>query len=387
MFDYRKTLLHLQLISGIGPATIEKLVQHLTLDMLAELYSYTARDFVERTNLSFDKAELLVKGLASTEILEKELALIERYAISWTTVFDDDYPALLKAIYLPPVILYWKGAHPGSFEKALAVVGARAATSYAATCAQLLLSNVITQGVCIVSGGALGADAYAHELALSLGQPTVAVIGSGLLKPYPAQNKNLFTRIIQNGGTLLSSFPLMTSPQATNFPARNRIIAGLSSGCLVLQAAVKSGALITARYALDQGREVGVVPGSITEPLSAGCHVLLSQGAHCITQPEEVFELLGQFGQDFKQDFNKVVTAEPAQADLNTARAARNTSRKSSDSPTRSPVALFCDQPRTFDEILENFSYEPTELHTELFNLQLSGELTQNIAGLWCAPI
>lgn len=384
VFDYRHVLLHLQLIPGIGPAVIEKLVQHLSadkiLDKILDFYEYTAHDFMNTGVISLHKAELLVKGLADKELLKQELALLSRYGIQWTTVFDTDYPALLKSIYLPPVILYWKGAHPAHFDKTLAVVGARTATAYAETCVRLLASDAIMQGICIVSGGALGADTYAHERALALKCPTIAVLGSGLLKPYPAQNKNLFTRIVENGGAVLSSFPLTTAPQSANFPARNRIIAGLSRGCLVLQAAVKSGALITARYALDQGREVGVVPGSIEEPLSAGCHLLLSQGAHCITQSQEVLEVLCHV---------KASDRANKQVDMPSIILPTKDPKDSIDSTKVQigvdPIVHFCKEPRSFDELLSAYAYEPALLYDKLFELQLSGDITQNIVGLWCA--
>ena len=155
------------------------------------------------------------------------------------------------------------------------------------------IPELVHNGCSIVSGGALGIDGLAHRATLEAQGVTVAVLGSGLLKPYPAAHKTLFKKIIECRGALVSCFPLLTEPKPALFPARNRIIAGLSRGCLVVQAGIPSGALITAQYAVDEGREVFAVPGSLDNPLSVGCHRLISQGATLVTSASDILASFG----------------------------------------------------------------------------------------------
>ena len=221
-------------------------------------------------------------------ILETELSLIEKYEISWVTVFDACYPALLKQIYLPPVILYYKGC---SLERSplLAVVGSRKGDSYGKLAVERIIPPLVEQGYGIVSGGALGIDALAHAATIASQGSTFVVLGSGLLWPYPRSHVRLFKQVVESGGALISCFPLQQEALPGLFPARNRIIAGLSQGCLVVQAARASGALITAYHALHEGREVFAVPGRIDAPLSEGCHSLIAQGALLTTSAEDIF--------------------------------------------------------------------------------------------------
>jgi DNA processing protein len=365
--DNAHVVLHLSLIPGIGPATIEKLVEQLRKAApdqdLEQLYTLTRSDFSQLFSLSPRLAHELVQGLHDKKLLERELDLIGRFNISWTTSFSSDYPMLLHQIHLPPPVIYWQGKHPTLYAQSLAVVGSRKAHAYATRVAQRLLPPLVEQGWCIVSGGARGADTIAHSVALAHNGSTVAIIGSGLLKPYPAQNKALFDVIIEKEGTLLSPFPLQTPAQPGNFPARNRIIAGLGKACIVLQAAAKSGALITAFYALEQGREVCAVPGPIDDELSAGCHALIAQGAHIVTTPDDIFTVLG-CAHARPQVNLKLPEVEPSEEDF---------------------LLGLCKAPTAFDELLEKTNLEPAQLHEKLFDLQLQGKIAQSFNGLWYA--
>lgn len=271
----RTVLLHLSLIPRVGPSTVERLVAALGHEGLYEVYHWRPQELSFRAGLSIDFAEIIVQGLADKELLAQELRLIERYRISWTTFLDNDYPDLLKQIHLPPLVLYWKGTLV-SLKKCVAFVGSRMATVYSEIMLKRLIPPLIARNWVIVSGGALGADAMAHRITLEEGGSTVAVIGSGLLKPYPKSHSSLFTSIVESNGIVMSSFPLTMSAVPGNFPARNRIIAGLSRAVIVTQAGEQSGALITASYAVNEGREVGAVPGSLIDGLSSGytnCYV------------------------------------------------------------------------------------------------------------------
>ncbi|HVX01380.1 MAG TPA: DNA-processing protein DprA [Candidatus Babeliaceae bacterium] len=351
----KNLILHLSLIPGVGPVTISKIIR--ISPVATNIYSWTEKEFIQE-GLPLQTATLIVQGLKNIQILDQELDAIERYRISWVTLNEPDYPQLLKNIYCPPPVLYYRGQALSSYSPALAFVGSRKATYYCQETVELVLPPLIEQGFCIVSGGALGADSIAHRQTIKLQGKTVAIIGSGLLKPYPASNRYLFNEIVDQGGALVSPFPLFMQAMAGNFPARNRIISGLSRACIVLQAAAQSGALITARYALEQGREVCAVPGPITEPLSYGCHKLLGQGATLVTSANDILMALGY---EIKQ-----------QAPKSTLSIA-----------VHDPILQALEQPISVDELANHTGQTILELQERLFELQLNGSVTQNFMGLW----
>ena len=208
------------------------------------------------------------------------------------TFADQAYPRLLLEITDPPPLLYLKG-NPALLDHAsLAVVGSRNATPQGRSNAQAFARELSDGGFTVISGLALGIDAAAHAGGLAGSSSSIAVVGTGLDIVYPARNRDLAHQLAEEGA-LVSEFPLGTPPLASNFPRRNRLISGLARGCLVVEAALKSGSLITARYALEQGREVFAVPGSIHSPLSKGCHLLLKQGAKLAESSQDILEELG----------------------------------------------------------------------------------------------
>jgi DNA processing protein len=208
------------------------------------------------------------------------------------TVADSEYPQFLLNTADPPLLLYVKGRLDLLNAKSLAVVGSRNASAQGLRNAEAFAKSISDAGLCIVSGMAHGIDAAAHLGGLQGAGSSVAVIGTGLDKVYPAANRELAHRLAQEG-TIISEFPLGTPPLAANFPRRNRIISGLSLGCLVVEASVQSGSLITARMALEQGREVFAIPGSIHSPQSKGCHALIKQGAKLVENARDILEELG----------------------------------------------------------------------------------------------
>jgi len=222
------------------------------------------------------------------DALMEELARLE---IDVLTLVDDAYPPLLKQIFDPPGVLYTRGVLPSPELRHLAVVGARRVSSYGERVCEDLVGPLAASGVVIVSGLAYGVDSIAHTTCLDADGVTVGVLGTGIDTGsiYPARNRDLASRILANGGALVSEFAPGTPPLPQNFPYRNRIIAGLSHGTLVIEAAIKSGSLITARAALEQNRDVYVVPGSIHSPLSEGPNSLLKVGAAPVTCAEDVF--------------------------------------------------------------------------------------------------
>jgi len=366
------TLLHLSLIEGVGPTTIHRILEHMPKGMaLRDLYNVYTSDFITMFGLSEKTAVSIVAGLKDTKWLHQEKELIEKHAIAIVTVLDDTYPALLKAINVPPVILYVRGALPCDTSGNLAVVGARKANFYGLDVLKRMIPELVACGTTVVSGGAIGIDTIAHEQAVHAGGQTIAVLGSGLLRLYPASNRKLFESIIQSGGALVSSFPLRMEALPGHFPVRNRIISGLSKGCLVVQAAKKSGALITAQYALDQGRELFAVPGPINSPLSVGCHDLIRNGATLVASANDITEVIGTL----------YTASRIYQREL-----FDHSEQKREATPDSSPesrIKQLCSTPRSLDDLVDLTSMPLNELHAHLFQLQLKGQLQQDFMGLW----
>jgi DNA processing protein len=241
-----------------------------------------------------EKTVAALRRRPGTESVQQELEKAWENGVSLITWDSDAYPQLLREIHNPPIVLYVKGrpeilSHPG-----IALVGSRAATSYGKKTAENLASNLAGYEITVISGMALGIDAAAHRGALSAGGTTVAVLGCGPNIIYPPQNRSLYEEIVERGA-VVSEYPLDTQPENFRFPARNRIISGLSLGVVVVEAAQRSGSLITAEMALEQGREVFAVPGRIDSLKSAGCHRLLQEGAKLVRSVEDILsELPGQ---------------------------------------------------------------------------------------------
>lgn len=351
------TILTLSLIEGLGPVAINQLIALIIGEQITEPSALSAQGWIA-LGCAPKIAQKITGGFADFSNLEKELELINKNSISLLTIADQSYPAYLKAIYAPPPILYWQGAHPNSFDKTLAIVGSRQATSYAQQVISQTVPTLIEHDWTIVSGGAIGADSMAHRTTLDHKGTTIAVLGSGLLKPYPVSNRRLFEEIIAGRGTLLSSFPLLTEAFPGNFPARNRIIAGLSQGCMVVQAAQKSGARITAQFALDEGRSVFAVPGLVNDPLSQGCHALIREGA---VLARDVNDILIEFGEYRVQE--QQMSIKPA--------------------TTRDHLLSLCAQPHSLDELAIELNSSAEELQSELFTLQIEGKIEQQFTGKW----
>lgn len=213
-----------------------------------------------------------------------------RQGVEVLCIDDDCYPALLREISPPPFTLFYRGTLPSPNAELIAVVGTRNATSYGSSITPRIVSDLVQNGFCIVSGLARGIDTLAHAACLERGGATIAVLGAGVDDEslYPQRNSQLAHAIISSGGIVLSEYAPSTHVEAHHFPARNRIISGLSLGVIVIEAAMRSGALITARHALDQNRDVFAVPGPIYNPMSAGPHTLIKQGAIPLTSAADV---------------------------------------------------------------------------------------------------
>ncbi|MEF8720412.1 MAG: DNA-processing protein DprA [Candidatus Accumulibacter necessarius] len=278
--------LRLTLIPGIGGETQRKL---LTAFGLPETIFSAGREAL--TSIVGDKAARLLLDTDNHPAVEQALVWSDAPGQHLVCLADPDYPQTLLQIPDPPTLLYVRGRLDLLNSAALAMIGSRNPTPQGSQNAQRFSAALAQAGLTVTSGLALGIDAAAHRGALTASGNTVAFIGTGIDRIYPATNRQLAIEIAARG-SIISEFPLGTPPVAANFPRRNRLIAGLSLGALVVEATVDSGSLITARLASEQGREVFAIPGSIHSPQSRGCHKLIKQGAKLVETVQDVLDEL-----------------------------------------------------------------------------------------------
>jgi DNA processing protein len=240
---------------------------------------------------------------------------IQQAGIHVITLKDENYPANLSQIDAPPPLLYVRGSLQPSDLWAIGVVGTRRASVYGREVAHTLSRALATHGITIVSGLAMGIDTVAHRAALDGGGRTVAVLGSSVDQIYPPENRGLAQRIMEQGA-IVSEYPLGTRPDAGNFPPRNRIISGLSKGVAIIEAGVRSGALITAKFAAEQGRDVFAVPGSILHPGSAGCNGLIQQGATPLLSVDDILSQLNLEQVAIQRAAHTAIPADPLESRL-----------------------------------------------------------------------
>ncbi len=290
---------------------------------------------------------------------DKEVRKLQVFGARLITFNDEEYPPLLKEIDYPPMILYAKGKPLPKDQFFISIVGSRNASSYGLRVAEDFSYKLAKIGIGIVSGMARGIDSFAHKGALKAKGYTIAVLGTGIDIIYPKDNKNIFESIEKNG-TIITEFPLGMHPEAKNFPIRNRIISGISKGVLVIEATKKSGSLITASFALNQGREVFAIPGSIESIKSRGTHFLIKQGAKLV---EDVQDILEEFGirdvvEDHHHDNNKT-----ASFDLN--------------SKEQLIYKYISEYPVHIDEIIRNTGMDAPEVLSSLLKMELKGAVVQ----------
>jgi DNA processing protein len=351
--------LALHLVPGLGPVTCNKLVAHFGSP--EKVLSASRSKLSEVVSLRKESwAALCGEGRKHLEdLVQEEIDRAAEKNISIIPCDDPLYPALLKNIHDPPVVLYVLGNSGLLANRSMGIVGSRAATHYGKSVAGQLANSLSRHGFTIISGLALGIDTAAHNGALAAEGKTIAVLGCGLDIVYPPSNHNLY-RHIASAGAVVSEYPLGTKPDNFRFPARNRIISGLSLGIVVVEAANRSGSLITASHALEQGREVFAVPGRIDSVKSAGTHTLLQQGAKLVHSINDIVEEFP--AAVFQQSFEDPGKEDKAESFF------ENLSQEEAE------LFGFIEvYPRAFDEIVNDSGFTAQQTNELLLFLELKG--------------
>lgn len=276
----------LTLLPGIGPIRVQRLLGRF--ESPQHILTASAREIQSVNGFGSEMAALIVHWEDHIDLPE-EHRRIRDHGIDLVTLDSDDYPRSLREIHDPPFLLFVKGKLLDRDQHAIGVVGSRRSTHYGTEAARKLSFQLAYAGLTIISGLARGIDTAAHEAALAAKGRTIAVLGSGIGNIYPPENAALAEKIALSGA-VISEFPVLYVPDKQSFPLRNRIVSGMSFGILVAEAPARSGALITANQALEQGRNVYAVPGPIDRPTSVGCNRLIQQGASLVTDADDILE-------------------------------------------------------------------------------------------------
>jgi DNA processing protein len=342
----------LKSISHVGNVTFRRLVERFGDP--ENVFKASARDLASIKGMHTGALSSIINRDGKAEA-EKECRAVERAGVRIVTFLSLEYPKALVEVHDHPPFLYVKGTLRAD-ELSVAIVGSRRASNYGTTTAEKLARDLSAQGITVVSGLARGIDTAAHRGALKAGGRSIGVLGCGIDVVYPRENVRIFDEL-QKKGALVSEFPMGTEPRAENFPRRNRIISGISSGVLVVEATENSGSLITAQYALEQGREVFAVPGNINYGSSRGTNSLIKQGAKLVECTGDILEELPQAVKSVNPRVADAVQAlSPIEANV---------------------VALLAPNPLHIDEIIAKSALTAGEVSAILLRLELNGLITQ----------
>jgi len=359
--------LALALTPGLGPTRIRKLIEHYGTAERAFQASLTE---LEATGMRAVSAQSIATG-KSLELAQQECEKAVEARGRIISLSDPEYPARLKEIYDPPVVLFVKGSVEVLAQPGIAMVGTRHPTPYGSGMAERLSTDLAARGLVIISGLARGVDTASHRGAVAAKGKTVAVLGTGIDVMYPRENTRLAEQIMALGGALITEFPVGTSPTPQNFPIRNRIISGMSAGVLVVEAAEYSGTRITSRCALEQNRDVYAVPGNVTNKNSWGPNTLIKQGAKLVATWEDVWEELPAEMQAALSSVQNE-SPEPETASL-------FPDEVSSPHEKKILRLLKADESTHIDQLVELLENEisSSEIFSVLFELELSGKIRQ----------
>ncbi len=345
-------------VKGLGGVSFKKLAAHFVDP--TRVFSASAEELQQVPGLDKSVIEGLV-NFSGWEQIETEIRRIRQAEVTIVPFTDVRYPARLRMIADPPPFLYVKGEIRAEDDKAVAVVGSRSASDYGRKVTRDLSRGLAALGFTVVSGLARGIDGTAHETALGCGGRTIAVLGSGVDRAYPPEHAALYRRISQNGA-VVSELPVGTRPMAFNFPPRNRLISGLSLGVVVVEATEKSGSLITAALAVEQGREVFAVPGEVGSSRSRGAHRLIRQGAKLVETVEDIVEEIAP----------QLLTRAGEQAKDGRRGLPQNASEE-----VKKIFHLLQERSLQIDEVIESSGFSPSKVSEVLLDLELQGYLRQ----------
>jgi len=345
-------------VPNVGPATFKRLVEHFgDIDQIFQ----SSKDDLISAGCKASLAESL--KAPPWNFVDQEIVNAKKRGIFFLTLDDPEYPENLKNISQAPVVLYAQGdlkalsAHSHS----IAVVGSRQTSSYGVENCRNFVRGLVAQEITIVSGFARGIDIAAHLTAIDCGGNTIAVLGSGLGNIYPSENQKYVEKLLKSGGLILSEFPYNTEARPEFFPRRNRVVSGLSRGVLVIECAEKSGALITANYAAEQGRDVFAVPGPIHSLLARGPHKLIGQGAKLVQSPQDIL------------DEWQIVNTTEKKKDGSVTTSTRKTTQLP---PHWQPIYVFCqNEGRIPDEICAKTGLASSDLLAILTQMEIAGHL------------
>jgi DNA processing protein len=356
MMQNIRDLLRLASVPKIGTQKIRALVAHFK--SVDAVFDAPVKELVKVSGIDKKIASHIVHHTDDEKFADEQLKRLNRTNGRILTIWDNDYPELLKKIYDPPAFLFILGKFNNADLRSIGIVGTRHPTSYGQTVTEQLCTDLARQQITIVSGLARGIDTVAHTAALTANARTIAVLGSGIDVPYPPENKKLMERIAENG-VVVSEFFMGTKPDAPNFPRRNRIISGLSIGTVVIESAEDGGAMITASTALDQDREVFAIPGNITEKRSAGPNKLIRDGrAKLISSVDDIFS-------ELQIQLRLPLDAEPMRVAL-------------SLSPTERQIFdLLASEPAHIDVLAEQANANTSDVLVTLLSLEFKGIVRQ----------
>jgi DNA processing protein len=348
-----------QRIFGLGAASMQRIMQKL--EDVQQLFTLTRQQLQ-----SYELSPVVIEQILTPnwQQAEQDAAWLAKHTdTQLVSLFDSNYPPLLKEIASPPLMLFMQGEVGLAQQAQLAMVGSRNPTPAGKEAATQFARYFAQTGMVVTSGMALGVDGCSHRGALQAKGKTIAVVGTGIDKIYPQRHRRLAEEIRQHG-LIISEYPLGTAPSPENFPRRNRIISGLSMGVLVVEAALQSGSLITAQAALEQGREVFAIPGSIHNPLSKGNHRLLKQGAKLVETAQDVLDELTGF-----MALYRTHSPNPAKA----AQANPHLSQATLSDVQRHLLACLSQEPTHIDDVIQRSQIPANEVVSLLAELELQG--------------
>ena len=348
-----RDILLLLSIPGIGGGKVRQLLS--IFPTAEEIIRAPVKQLTRIDGVDTKTAQLLKSGY-DERLVDEQLAKLDKAGVDCVSIWDDEYPPLLKKTAAPPALLFYRGILPAVWPAMLGIVGTRMPSTYGKTVTEKLTTQLVENGLDIVSGMARGVDTVAHTAAIKRGGRTYAVLGCGVDVVYPSENRKLYEQIQENGA-VISEYFLGAKPDAVNFPRRNRIISGMSLGILVVEAGKKSGALITAEFALEQNREVFAVPGQITNHRSIGSNKLIQQGAKLVQTVDDILEEISP------KLRSQRILERPLPPDLSEA--------------DRLLLSKLSTEPRHIDQLVLELDQSPAVLLGQLLRLELAGLVKQ----------